>query len=605
MTDYQKITEILKQYWGYDSLRPMQNETLGSILSDKDSLTVLPTGGGKSLCFQLPALLKEGMAVVISPTISLMKDQVDNLCDMGIAAAFWNSTLKAEEVEELQEKIKNREIRLLYVTPERLALEYMRRFLQESAVSFFVVDEAHCISEWGHSFRADYRKLSVIKQAFPGIAVHAFTASATAEVRTDMIKQLHLDDPDVHIGNIDRENLTYRMMPRNNMLKQIEHILDQRRKEPGIIYCSKRKDVDKVSAHLNEHGYINLPYHAGLSDQERSRNQKRFVTEEVDLMVATIAFGMGIDRSNLRFVIHANMPKNIEQYYQETGRAGRDGLNSYCYLFFGSRDYRSAMFFIEQDGNQDVLKNKLDKMYGACLRPGCRHQMIAAYFDQTYDKSNCNACDYCLGEVDLVEDSLILAQKILSAVARCSQSGINFGASHIADVLRGVAMDKVRKYSHQDLSVFGLLPFESSPALRYMMDQLVGQGFLKRDMEYSTLSLTAKGRNLLKGNEDVRLAKPLVIKKKTGRPKKSAFADDMRFSDEDERLFHILKEERSLLAQAKNVPAYIIFSDKTLWDMAVKKPVTSAEFLSVFGVGEEKQKKYAAVFTTKIKEVVG
>jgi ATP-dependent DNA helicase RecQ len=602
----EKIHQLLKQYWGYDSLRPLQAETLSSILNHRDSLTVLPTGAGKSLCFQLPALMMEGMAVVVSPTISLMKDQVDGLKDMGILAAFWNSSLLVSEVQKVKEEIKAQKVKLLYVTPERLALQDMKSFLKDVEVSFFVIDEAHCISEWGHSFRVDYRRLAVLKEAFPAKGIHAFTASATPEVQRDIVRELKLAQAELHFGNIDRENLTYRMMPRGNMLKQIESILNERKGQPGIIYCSKRKDVDKISEYFNQRGYKNLPYHAGLSDKERTENQNRFATEEVDLMVATIAFGMGIDRSNLRFVIHANMPKNIEQYYQETGRAGRDGLPSYCYLFFGAQDYRTAMFFIAQDGNQDVLKQKLDKMYGACIRPECRHQVIVKYFGQKYDKANCGACDYCLGEVPLEEEALILSQKILSAVIRCSKSGINFGGGHIADVLRGTETDKVTKFSHQELSVFGLLPEDSSPKLRYLMDQLVGQGFLNRDVEYSTLSLSERGRKLLKGEEEIQLAKPIMIEKSkgAGRSKKVSFSDDMEFSSEDERLFHILREERSRIAQSKNVPAYIIFSDKTLLDMALKKPLSKEEFLSVFGVGEEKQKKYAEIFIKKIKETL-
>lgn len=599
----ENILPLLKRHWGYDSLRPFQGETLTSILEGKDSLTVLPTGGGKSLCFQLPALIKDGMSVVVSPTISLMKDQVDGLRDMGIAASFWNSTLAGSAIGKLQKEILAGEVKLLYVTPERLALTEMREFLKEVGVNFFVIDEAHCISEWGHSFRADYRRLSNLKKEFPEVSVHAFTASATAEVQRDIAAQLGLQNPARHLGNVDRTNLTYRISPRTNMLKQIEAILEERKCEPGIIYCSKRKDVDKVSEYLNAHGYKNLPYHAGLTDQVRTNNQKRFATEEVDLMVATLAFGMGIDRSNLRFVIHASMPKNIEQYYQETGRAGRDGLSSFCYLFFGAQDYRTSMFFIEQDGNQEVLKQKLDQMYGVCVRPQCRHKVIASYFDQPYEKDNCGACDYCLGEVPLMEEPLILAQKIISAVVRCSAGGARFGAGHIADVLRGAETEKVKKFNHQDLSVFGLLPNETIPTLRYMIEQLVGQGLLLREGEFSTLALAEKGRLVLKGEANIQLAKPVALPKKKDRIKKSA-ASRMEFTNDDEKLFHILREERSQLAQKKNVPAYIIFSDKTLIDMARKKPKTPEEFLSVFGVGEEKQKKYAESFIAKIKESV-
>lgn len=598
----QKINECLKKYWGFESLRPLQKETIDSVLAGKDSLTVMPTGGGKSLCFQLPAMLMEGTAVVISPTISLMKDQVDGLEDMGIPAAYWNSTLSAAEVRGVSERVRNGGTKLLYITPERLCLDQMIQFLKEIRPSFFVIDEAHCISEWGHSFRADYRRLALIKTSFPEAGVHGFTASATPEVRRDIVKQLGLSSPALHTGHVDRPNLTYRMRPRTNLLTQIESILSTHSKEPGIIYCAKRADVDKVSAHLNQRGYKNLPYHAGLPDEERSQNQNLFASESVDIMVATLAFGMGIDRSNIRFIIHAAMPKNLEQYYQETGRAGRDGLPAMCYLLFGAADYRTGMFFIEQEGTRDIMKRKLDKMYGICLQPHCRHRVIAEYFGYTYDKDRCGACDYCLGELELVEDPVVLSQKILSAVLRCAKSGPGFGAGHIADVLHGKRTDKVVKFRHDELSVFGLLPHDSLVFLRHMMDQLEGQGFLLRNTEYGTLSVTERGRVLLRGECSVSLAKPLTPaagKKSRGAKKPSP---GMELLEEDKKLFEVLREQRAEIARVKNKPAYIIFSDKTLWDMAAKKPVTREEFLGVFGIGEEKQHAYGDIFTGVIRD---
>lgn len=596
------LMKCLKQHWGFDSLRPLQKETIDSVLAGRDSLTVMPTGGGKSLCFQLPAMLMEGMAVVISPTISLMKDQVDALEDMGIPAAFWNSSLSASEVRAVTVRARENRIKLLYITPERLCLEGMTEFLRPLKVAFFVIDEAHCISEWGHSFRADYRRLAIIKTGFPAAGVHAFTASATPEVQRDIVKQLGLANPALHTTGVDRPNLTYRMRPRTNLLPQLEDILGMHPKEPGIIYCAKRADVDKISAHLNQRGWKNLPYHAGLPDDERSANQTRFASEEVDLMVATLAFGMGIDRSNIRFIIHAAMPKNLEQYYQETGRAGRDGLPAACYLLFGAADYRNGMFFIEQEGTREIMKRKLDRMYGACLQPQCRHRVISEYFGHPYGAEKCRACDYCLGELELVEEPVVLGQKILSAVARCSKSGPAFGAGHIADVLRGKRTDKVVKFRHDELSVFNLLPDESMVYLRHMMEQLEGQGFLVRDPEYSTLGLTEKGRLLLKGEASVTLAKPVAVTagKKARKEKKPP--EGFEFPAGDRKLFEMLREQRSVLAQEKGKPAYIIFSDRTLWDMAAKKPRNAEEFLEVFGVGEDKQRAYGETFMSVIRD---
>lgn len=574
-----------------------------SVLTGRDSLTVMPTGGGKSLCFQLPVLMRPGMAVVISPTISLMKDQVDGLVTMGIPAAFWNSTLSAEEVREVSARMRAGEIKLLYITPERLVMSGMLAALKEVKPSFFVIDEAHCISEWGHSFREDYFRLSVIKQEFPGTGVHAFTASATREVQKDIVERLGFSNPALHIGHVDRPNLTYRMRPRTSLFPQLEAILSKHGGEPGIIYCAKRKDVDRVSEHLNEKGFKNLPYHAGLSDAVRTENQARFASEEIDLMVATLAFGMGIDRSNIRFVIHAAMPRNMEQYYQETGRAGRDGLPAACYLLFGAEDYRTGMFFIEQEGGREVLVKKLNRMYGICMGPQCRHRVLSEYFDQTYAKENCGACDYCLGELELSEDPVTMARKILSAVARCAKSGPGFGGGHIADVLRGQTTEKVTRYAHDKLSVFGLLPEESAASLRYMIEQLAGQGFLVREGEYGTLALTEKGRGLLKEASPVILAKPVSVKKeKASKQKKALF--DQTLTDDEQILFDRLRAKRSQIARQKNKPAYIIFSDKTLLDMAVKKPVTMGELLDVFGVGTEKQNAYGGEFIAVIAKFI-
>ncbi len=330
----------LKRYWGYTQFRPWQEDTILAILDERETLTILPTGGGKSLCFQLPALLKEGMAVVISPLISLMKDQVDGLKDMGIPAECLNSSQTASQQRQVIERIRDSQVKLLYISPERLQTEETQELLRSSALSFFVIDEAHCISHWGHDFRDEYRQLGAIKDNFPGINIHAFTATATKEVQEDILAQLRFVHPKINIASVDRPNLAYRVMPRQSIIPQLTEVLEKHAKEAGIIYCLRRKDVDDISQKLNKLGYKNLPYHAGLTDEERHENQERFIREEVNIIIATVAFGMGIDRSDIRFVIHAAMPKSIEHSHQETGRAGRDGLPSYCYMFYGGGDFR-------------------------------------------------------------------------------------------------------------------------------------------------------------------------------------------------------------------------------------------------------------------------
>ncbi|MCK5287647.1 MAG: ATP-dependent DNA helicase RecQ, partial [Candidatus Omnitrophica bacterium] len=362
-----QIYELLNRVWGYKSFLHLQEETISSMLDGEDSLTLLPTGGGKSLCFQLPALLKEGMAVVISPLISLMKDQVDNLKDMGISAACLNSSLSNQQQSLIIEQIYQRKIKLLYISPERLRNDVTIELLKAVVVSFFVIDEAHCVSHWGHDFRADYRNLNIIKDIFSDVSVHAFTATAVKEVQIDIIEQLKLINPKVHVGSVDRPNLIYRVLPRKIIVKQITDVLTKHDNEAGIVYCLRRKDVDKISSDLKKLGIDNVRYHAGMSDKERHISQERFTSEEVNLIIATIAFGMGIDRSNIRFIVHAGMPKSIEHYQQETGRAGRDGLSAYCYLFYGGGDYRLWSFFAQKSSEREVLIRKLRSIYNFCI----------------------------------------------------------------------------------------------------------------------------------------------------------------------------------------------------------------------------------------------
>ncbi|MCX5779026.1 MAG: DNA helicase RecQ [Elusimicrobia bacterium] len=594
-----KILETLSQYWGYTSFRLFQEEAILSILDDKDTVTILPTGGGKSVCFQLPALISDGMAVIISPLISLMKDQVDYLKDMGIAAECLNSSLTVKARQTVVEKVRAGTVKLLYLSPERLMLDHTVELLKSVKLSFFVIDEAHCISHWGHNFREEYRQLGLIKQEFKNIGVHAFTATATVAVQKDIVEQLNLDTPHIYIGNIDRPNLTYRILPRSgHVLGQIVDVINKHPREPGIIYCLRRTDVDSISQKLTALGLRNLPYHAGLPDAERKKNQDEFSAESVDIIVATIAFGMGVDRSNIRYVIHAAMPKSIEHYQQETGRAGRDGLPADCYLFYSGGDYRIWEFMLRDSADREVLLVKLSAMYNFCVRPECRHRYLVTYFAQEYGATNCGACDYCLGEVEMAEDPLLIGQKIISCVARVQE---RFGADHLSDVLKGNRTAAVERWGHEKLSTFALMSAETKVFIRFMIEQLVGQGFLRREGEFMTIAITAAGHNVLKGTEVPRLAKLVVAEKKKDIEKKRRVRRTQDWEGVDETLFDILRAKRAELARKKGVPAYIVFSDKTLKDMALTKPTTIDQFAQVFGVGASKQKEYGALFVDIIK----
>jgi ATP-dependent DNA helicase RecQ len=590
------IYRLLEEYWGYDSFLPFQEETIFSILKGQDSLTVLPTGGGKSLCFQLPVLLEKGLAVVISPLISLMKDQVDGLNDMGIPAAYLNSSLSVVQQRTVIEDINTKSIRLLYLSPERLQNESTLDLLNKVGVDFFIIDEAHCISHWGHDFRAEYRALGIIKGLFKSASVHAFTATATKEVQIDILKQLSLDNPVIHTGPVDRTNLTYRIMQRQQIVKQITEVLDKHIDEPGVIYCLRRKDVDNLSKTLEKLGYDNVAYHAGMTDKQRHANQDKFVSEAVNIIVATVAFGMGIDRSNIRFVIHEGMPQSIEHYQQQTGRAGRDGLPASCYMFYSGSDYQLWSFFAKKSTEYKIMISKLGLMYDFCAQPQCRHKVLVNYFDQQYTKDGCNACDYCLNELDMVEAPLLVGQNIVACVDSMLQQGYGFGAGYIGDVLKGKLDDKIIKMHHHELPRFGIMADESTSFIRYMIEQLIGQGFLEREGEFSSLAVTDKGEQLLDGEITPVLAKPLVQQKKKQVAAQSMALRQQEWQGVDEILFQKLRQTRAEIARKKGVPAYIVFGDKTLKDLAARKPTNTDDFADIYGVGDRKLKIYAKAF---------
>ncbi len=594
-----RILQTLSKYWGYSTFRAFQEEAILSIMDEKDTLTILPTGGGKSVCFQLPAIISDGMAVIISPLISLMKDQVDYLKDMGISAECLNSSLTAKVQQAVVDQIRAGALKLLYISPERLMSEHTIELLKSVKLSFFVIDEAHCISHWGHNFRAEYRMLGMIKKEFSNISVHAFTATATVQVQEDIVAQLNLVEPHIYVGNVDRPNLNYRILQRQGTaVGQIVETIEKHIGEPGIIYCLRRADVDEISRKLNSLGYNNLPYHAGLSDSERKKNQEEFSREKTNIIVATIAFGMGVDRSNIRYVIHAAMPKSIEHYQQETGRAGRDGLPADCYLFYSGADYRTWEYMLHDSADREVLLKKLGAMYNFCVRPECRHKYLVNYFAQEYKNKTCGACDFCLGEVDMADEPLVIGQKIISCVARVHEG---FGADYIADILKGNASAAVEQRGHDKLSTFGLMSGETKVFIRFMIEQLIGQGFLIRQGEFMTIAITESGRAVMRGEATPVLAKPVVAAKKKDIEKKRRSKRSQEWEGVDQKLFDVLRTKRTELAGKKNVPAYIIFSDKTLRDMAVIKPKTIEQFATVFGVGAAKQKEYGAVFTEVIR----
>ncbi|QDU91650.1 ATP-dependent DNA helicase RecQ [Pirellulimonas nuda] len=593
-TDHtQRLLPVLQEYWGYDSFRPLQAEAMGCVLSGRDSVVVLPTGGGKSLCFQAPALAMEGLAVVVSPLISLMKDQVDALTAGGASAAFVNSTLSADERRDVAERVRSGEVKLLYAAPERLLAARTLEFLQSVNVSLFAIDEAHCISSWGHDFRPEYRGLRTLKERFPGVGIHAYTATASEQVRQDIAQQLGLQDPEFLVGSFDRPNLLYRVRHSQNRFGEVCDLVNARKGDSGIVYCISRKEVDATAAALRELGVRAAPYHAGLSDSDRQRNQDRFLKEEIDVVVATVAFGMGIDKSNVRYVIHAGMPKSLEAYQQESGRAGRDGLDSECTLLYQPRDAMTWRRLMASSGeNHDGALAALAGMEAYASGVVCRHRALVGYFGQDLGKDNCGACDICLAEVDLIDDPLVTAQKIVSCVARLEE---RFGGDYTAKVLAGSREQRIVDQGHDRLSTHGLLEADGVKVIRGWIDQLMGQGYLEKAGEFGTLAITATGWSLLKGEASPRLARPAV--KKAARRAASGGAE---LSPVDQGLFEALRALRMQFARERGAPPYVIFGDAALQDMARQRPGSLEAFAEVKGVGQKKLDDFGDAFVEAI-----
>ena len=493
------LTTAIKRHWGFTSLRPLQEQAIRAALAGRDSLVVLPTGGGKSLCYQAPAIVRGGLTVVVSPLIALMKDQVDGLTRIGVPAARLDSTISSDDWAVTAEAIRSGETRLVFTSPERLINTGTYRLLRDAGAHTIAVDEAHCVSHWGHDFRPEYRQLARLREFFPNAAVHAYTATATERVRHDIAEQLGLRSPHVLVGNFDRPNLTFRVLPRLDLRTQVREIIDRHRGAAGIVYCLRRKDVDEMTAYLKAAKYRAVPYHAGMNADERRQSQEAFAAEEADVVVATVAFGMGIDRSNVRFVVHAAMPKTIEHYQQETGRAGRDGLASECVLLYSGADFFSLKGIIEKSAEEAnaapaytaASVKQLDEMARYCRGAVCRHKALVSYFDQQYDSPNCGACDLCLGDTQEVPDAVTVAKKILSCVARVKES---FGISHVIDVLRGADTAAIRGRGHHELTTYGLLKEVPKADLRDWIYQLIGQGVLVQSGDEYPLSSSTRHR---------------------------------------------------------------------------------------------------------------
>src|ERR671912_2021183 len=605
VTTDEALAGVLERFWGYSSFRPLQRDAMDAIIAGRDSIVVLPTGGGKSLCFQAPALVRDGVAVIVSPLISLMKDQVDTLVGNGVPAAFINSTLSSEQRRAVTEGVRDGRFRLLYVSPERLVGEggdSFRNWLSKCQVSFIAVDEAHCISQWGHDFRPEYRQLASLRAQFPGASLHAFTATATARVRRDIASQLALKDPVELVGSFDRPNLLYRVLPRNSLKKQLQEILARHKGEGGIIYCTSRREVEALATWLTESGVRARPYHAGLDDRERSRNQDLFLDEEIDVIVATVAFGMGIDRSDVRFVVHAGAPQSLEHYQQESGRAGRDGLEAECALIYSAADFMKWRLMLEKNGElTDSARKLLRDIERYAASVGCRHKHLVSYFGDTYGRTDCGACDYCLGELESMPGAVDLARKILSCVARVGQ---RFGAAHVANVLCGSENEQVMSRRHNELSTFGLLKDSAVPEVRGYVEQLLAQGLLRQtDDAFPVVALTNEGVELLR---NASAAPGLALSRQRRvvreRDQRRSRVEAEAWGGVHRDLFEKLRGVRMGIARSRGVPPYVVFHDTTLREMARLKPQTMDALRTIYGVGARKAEDLGEEFLNALRE---
>ena len=590
-----RTLDVLKQYFGFDSFRPIQQKAIDHILEKKDLLTILPTGSGKSLIYQLPTLLMDGTTVVISPLIALMQDQIVNLQANGISAQMISSINSNEQNDEIWNQLSNGDLKFLYIAPERFANEYFLNNLRNININFFVIDEAHCVSEWGHEFRDDYQKLGMLKVNFPNTPITCFTATATKNVEQDILNTLSIDPQNVLKSKIERKNLIIRSQKRvGNGKEQIINFLKTHDDECGIIYCFTRKETTALSEYLNSNGFNTLAYHAGLPSNSRDEIFKKFKNEDVKIIVATIAFGMGIDKGNIRFVLHTSMPKTIENYSQEIGRAGRDGLNADVLLLYSKADEIAKKRFIDELPNSSYKTSnykKLEYMYRFSISSKCRHQSIAKYFGDDIDSCG-EICDNCVGGEKEYQDITVEAQKFLSTVLRCEE---RFGQAYIIDVLRGSNAKRILDFGHDKLSVHGIGQDLTKEQWGSISDTLLDMEAINISGEYRTLSITNIGREVLKKVRTVSIDSANLVTQKSYKEYTQEIVKD--------ETFEIFRELRTTLAREENVAPYIIFSDKTLQEISHKLPITNEEFLSISGIGQLKLDKYGQIFLAKANEL--
>ena len=594
------LPQLLKSTFGYATFRPLQREIIEANLVGEDVFALLPTGGGKSLCFQLPALARDGLTVVVSPLIALMKDQVDALQASGVAATFLNSTLGAEESRNRLRGLHRGQYKLLYVAPERLMLAGWIENLKTWNVSCIAIDEAHCVSEWGHDFRPEYRQLAKLRTALPDVPMMALTATATGRVREDIVTHLKLRDPQTFVASFNRPNLTYRVVPKDEPAKQIIAFVRKREHESGIIYCASRATAERVAESLAGRGFLARPYHAGLDAAERARNQEMFLRDDARIICATIAFGMGINKPNVRWVIHHDLPKNIEGYYQETGRAGRDGLPGDCLLLFSPGDIAKQTHFLDEITNEQersIARAQLRRIVHYAESSGCRRAELLQYFGETFPLNNCGACDNC-AEPRESFDGTVVAQKFLSCVFRIQQaSRFGAGLNHVIEVLTGAKTDKITRWGHDQLSTYGIGGELSRSQWASIGRELMRLGYVGLGSgEYATLELTAEGMTVLRARTPITLTKPAADAPKSRRVAPRREGD----IDCDEILFEKLRTLRKILADERKVPAYIIFGDNTLRALAREYPQSLSALEGIPGIGEKKRAEFGEVFTATI-----
>ncbi len=598
------MLDLLKRYFGYDRFRPLQEDIISNVLAQRDSLVIMPTGGGKSLCYQLPALRLDGLTLVVSPLIALMKDQVDSLKAIGIKAEFLNSTLNYQEISRVRSEALSGQLKILYVSPERLALEGFKTFLNQLSVSLIAVDEAHCISEWGHDFRPDYRQLGEVRRSMPNVPFITLTATATPRVRDDIVNQLGLNSPKRFVASFNRANLNYEVRPKRSAFEQLVELLEQRKGQAAIIYCYSRKETEEIAVDLQGYDIAAKPYHAGMDSEARRKTQEGFINGEFPIVTATIAFGMGIDKPDVRLIVHYSHPKSLEGYYQETGRAGRDGLPSDCVLFYSYGDKAKQEFFIDRIDDEVERQNaqaKLQKVVDFCELRTCRRRYLLQYFgdetvaqnpDDATSQPNCGGCDICVTPREEF-DATIIAQKILSAIIR---TGERFGIAHISAVLLGSRRKKVFELGHDALSVYGIVDNHDRNEIRELAGLLVDEGLIyKNGGEYATLGVTDEGRQFLRERNKLLLSRP----KCADQPRRKRVE---RSDGSGTGMFERLRQLRLKIARELDVPPFVVFNDATLRDITKRLPRNHDEFSRVSGVGSAKLRQFGDRFLAEIKE---